>query len=391
MENKKKNKGLIIMIIILIILLLGTIGYICYDKGLINLDDKFAQKEHGNQEKIKSKGDVLKYEDSKVIDTGNYKNGEKYDSLIIKVNGEWYEVANDSIHYEIFGEYNNRLYYADDNAFKYIDLSTKDFNSVEWIKYEEKCYSDDNDYVGLAYADKGVLKNDTIYFIKDSFGWDNERDSYLYSLKVDATNYSDIKQEFKQKSIIDLIIKDNMIYYYFCEDVTPAKQTLRSYNVDTKETMTLVKNIENIDLYEAEGKALYSQKVSNRDEAPEKWYLYDLSSENKTFITKISKGIISGMFQLYNNKIYYVDNDVIMKYENGKKEKIYKLDNIRHGGQGGGVEVINDNLFDYSSLATDEYGYILNGKKATKGEVEQYLEKYNVHMKNGQQKTFYKK
>lgn len=385
--KRKSNKWLIVLLVVLIILLLSAISYICYDKGLLNFNNKATPKEQSKQEK--SKEDSLNYEDSKIIDTGNYKDGEEYDSLIIKVNGEWYEVANNSIHYEIFGEYNKKLYYADDDAFKYIDLSTKDFPSVTWIKYEEKCYSDDNNLVGYAYADKGTIKDDTIYFIKNSFGWNNENDSYLYSLKLNATSYSDIEKEFKQEGIIDFEIRENLIYYYNWEDEIPSTKTLRAYNLDTKETKTLLKNIEGIELYEK--KAIYSQSVGNGDNSNYKWYLYNLTTGNKTFITEISGDSISGMFQLYNNAVYYVDNDTIMKYQNGKQEKIYKLDNIRHGGQGGGVEVINDNLFDYSSLATDEYGYILNGKKATKNEVDQYLEKYNVHMKDGQQKVFYKK
>ena len=77
-----------------------------------------------------------------------------------------------------------------------------------------------------------------------------------------------------------------------------------------------------------------------------------------------------------------------MKYENGKNTKIYQLDGIRQGGAEGTMKVINDNLFDYSSIGTDDYGYIYNGKKAKKSEVEQYFEQYKVKMKDGQEKTF---
>ncbi len=392
MENKKKSKGLIVTIVILLILLLVSVGYICYSKGIIDLNGKTDQKD--KHEKVVSKKEDLKYEGNLIVDAGNVKNkaGEKYYSLIIKVNGKWYEVANNSQSYNVFGEYDKKLYYADDFGFKYIDLSSKDFNVTEWIKYEEKCYDDDNGFVGLAYADKGILKDDTIYFIKSSFGWDNNRDSYLYTLNVNATSYSDIKKEFKQKSIVDFIIADNYIYYYYWEGSDIARKSLKSYNFDTKETKKLLNNIDNIDLYKDDKKVIYSQAVSNKDDAPDKWYLYDLESNDKTFIAKVNSSsdsdCVSGMFQLFNNKVYYVDRNVIMRYENGKKEKIYKLDNINYGGQGGYVEVINDNLFDYSSLSNDKYGYILNGKKVTKDEVQQYLKKYNVYMMNGKDKVF---
>lgn len=381
---EKKNKGLVVTIIILVVLVLGLGGYICYQKGIINFNGESTQKKQDTKE------EVLKYEDSKEIFTGN---GDENNLLAIKVNGQWYEAANNSTHYEVFGEYNNRLYYSDDDAFRYIDLSTKDFNSVEWIKYEEKCYSDENNFVGLAYADKGALKDDTIYFTMNSFGWNKERDSYLYTLNVNATSYSDIKKEFKQSGIIDLVINGNLMYYHHWDDGGAATTFFKSYNLDTKEKKTLLKNIEsNISFYDKERKILYGQKVSNKENANEKWYLYDLVSDKSTFIAEINYNegrSTSGMFQLYNDKVYYVDNDVIMKYENGKKEEIYKLNNIRRGGQDGQVVVINDNLFDYSSLTTDKYGYILNGKKATKDEVQKYLDKYSVHMKDGELKTFY--
>ena len=329
--------------------------------------------------------------DSKKVHIGEYSETNKYDSLIIKLNGKWYEVANDSLHYAVFGEYENKLYYADDEAFKYIDLSTKEFNSTTWIKYEEKCYDDENRFVDYAYADFGSLKDGTIYFVKDSYGWDKERDSYLYTLKTTATSYSDIQKEFNQAGIIDFVIKDNMIYYYHWEDEIPATQTLKSYDIASKKTTTLYKKVSGI-------------SIANQDniifcispDVAEKWYLYNLNTKKEELIATLNNNEeemkLSGMFQMYNESVYYLESNTIKKYKDGQTTTVYKLgdEDLRYGGQGGGIEVVNDDLFDYSSLARDGYGYVYKGKKAKKAEVEEYLEKYNIKRKNGETATIYK-
>ncbi len=51
-EKKKSNKGLVIVIIILVILLLGSVGYICYDKGVF---DSFLGKEEPKPEEKEKK------------------------------------------------------------------------------------------------------------------------------------------------------------------------------------------------------------------------------------------------------------------------------------------------------------------------------------------------
>ena len=39
MEKSKTNKGLVVMVVILSIALLGAIGYICYDKFMVKVED----------------------------------------------------------------------------------------------------------------------------------------------------------------------------------------------------------------------------------------------------------------------------------------------------------------------------------------------------------------
>lgn len=61
-SKKKSNKGLIVLVVVLIILLLGSIGYICYDKGAF---DRFIGKEEAKQE------EQVKKENSQSIDVSD--------------------------------------------------------------------------------------------------------------------------------------------------------------------------------------------------------------------------------------------------------------------------------------------------------------------------------
>ncbi len=73
MKSKKKNKGLIVIIVILLILLLGSIGYICYVKGIINLNGEKATKYEVDQY-FEKYSVHMKNGQQKTF----YKNGEAY-------------------------------------------------------------------------------------------------------------------------------------------------------------------------------------------------------------------------------------------------------------------------------------------------------------------------
>lgn len=67
--EKKSNKGLIILVIFLTIALLGSIGYICYDKGVFDSllgKDKPVVAEPKQEEKL-SEEEVMKLHDSLII------------------------------------------------------------------------------------------------------------------------------------------------------------------------------------------------------------------------------------------------------------------------------------------------------------------------------------
>lgn len=61
-ENKKSNKGLIVLVVILSILLIGAIGYICYDKFMAKEEpvaDNEPQEEKLSEDEVKKLNDSL--------------------------------------------------------------------------------------------------------------------------------------------------------------------------------------------------------------------------------------------------------------------------------------------------------------------------------------------
>ena len=68
-EKKKGNTGLIVLVVVLIILLLGSIGYICYDKGVFDslLGKEKPVVEEPKQEDKLSEEEVMKIHDSLVV------------------------------------------------------------------------------------------------------------------------------------------------------------------------------------------------------------------------------------------------------------------------------------------------------------------------------------
>lgn len=102
MENKKNNKGVLILLVMFIILTFILGGYILYDKVLSKTNDK-------TNDKITDKNS------SEIVEDKEYKvlsdNDKTY--LVIKDN-ENYKVVRDlgnGIHY--IGIYNNKLYFSD--------------------------------------------------------------------------------------------------------------------------------------------------------------------------------------------------------------------------------------------------------------------------------------
>ena len=69
-ENKKSNKGLIVLVVILSIALLGAIGYICYDKFMVKVEDP-KQEEPKQVEKL-SEEEVAKLHDSLINHNNSY-------------------------------------------------------------------------------------------------------------------------------------------------------------------------------------------------------------------------------------------------------------------------------------------------------------------------------
>ena len=128
-ERKKGNTGLIVLVIFLTIALLGSIGYICYDKGLF--DNSLGKDKPGEELKSEEKlseEEVIKLHDSLITKDKEY--GLYFNSKVMLDNIS----ADDFIPYVV-------LNYASDNNIKYDALygynADVDKYIVEGTQYEK--------------------------------------------------------------------------------------------------------------------------------------------------------------------------------------------------------------------------------------------------------------
>lgn len=75
-ENKKSNKGLIVLVVILSILLIGAVGYICYDKLMVK--EEPVNNDSKDTEKL-SEEEVMKLHDSLVFEHESMFNNRSVD------------------------------------------------------------------------------------------------------------------------------------------------------------------------------------------------------------------------------------------------------------------------------------------------------------------------
>lgn len=386
---EKKNKGLVFAIIILVVISLGLGGYICYEKGLFN---KFLNKETQTTDTTdKTKED--KYTDFKIMVEESSENEKYY--IVGQKNEKWEEIVQTDDTVTYFGEYNNKIYYADKDAFKYIDLNDKSLTPVTWIKYEESAPFQETERVFQPLF--GFVKDGTIYFEMSDKSLGGGCNGTIRYVNVDATKYSDIVK-IKKSNIcsFDYNPDKNAIYYLEQEgdkNYNIKEERIIKFDITTKKKEKIYTFDKNTVLVSGQkGKALLAKKTKTKNEYG--LYLYDLETKKEDYLTNVTEtddynyainGGDSKLLIVDGEVAYYTDNNNVMKYENGKKTKVYKFEQkITDYLSGGFATLHNKDLLLYNS--DKETWTTVDGKEITDKEAKE-MYSCKVTMKDGNTKA----
>lgn len=399
---EKKNKGLVVAIIILVVISLGLGGYICYEKGLFN---KFLNKETPTTDTTDTTKED-KYTNFKVV--RNYYWNDKEDKLgedkfyiIGYKNGEWEEIVSEDHEgtgIVFFGEYNNKIYYANNEVFKYIDLNDKSLTPVTWIKCEGT-YDTAGQPGNLVHPETGFVKDGIIYF-RMQIG---SHEHSLRYLSVDATKFSDIKKVANIGYSFDYNLDNNAIYYMDYKEIGTPKDVVK-FDMKTKEKSKIHTFDKNTTLLSGHnGITLIAKSTKNKNKY--NLYLYNLETSKETYLDEVNYTPEDDDSIWYNyygtnrlivdkNTIYYLDNNNVMKYENGNKSKVYEYNTDKNKNYFEGDYLIfnenDNNILYHRNDENDEDEYItFDGKKITESEFKETYQKYEIILKDKSKKTIY--
>lgn len=399
---KKGNKILFVIIIILMIIGVVLFGYFGYTEFFDNkIDDNsgisavFNPVEDTN--KIYQSSDVLTKENN------NY--------LVVKKNDKWYEIANnssdDNAGFQILGAYNDKLYYVDLKGIKYVDLNDETLKIHDYAM-KDKIFVDN--------VHKSYFFDNTLFVEVDNnpdTDEDSEKTTYSiisYELDSEYINKSGKKLFSIKEEPVNFYVIDNKLVYLY--DFKNEEYKLKSYELDNDKTSTLMSDICDMDIYK---NYLIVTKINpiDNDEKCSLHYFYDVNKNKEIYLTNKElhavvggnlyfqdsdkiyefseksgkvKFISNGRINFNTDKLYYLNDNKIYKYENDKSSLVYTGDDkykIR------GFNVENDSKHEVIYIYTRAESYaIVDGKKQDIEDVQKEYLKYKVNMKDGSVKTF---
>ena len=390
-KKKKSNKGLVAIIIILIIALFGSVGYICYDKGVFDsLLNKGKPVEEPKQEEKSIEYKIV------YTDDGEY--------LIANKDGKWkeydnYKVEQGGTGLSVFGIKEGKLYYSDNKSIKYIDFenngSIETLYNSNWKPCRNSIYN-------------GKIAGDKLYFTLST----SCHDSKLVSLDIN----SDTK---KVKDVLDYVsdysIIGDEIYYdvgFHCTDHIFSK-----YNIKTGKNTKIGNGICNFEVND--NKIVYFKNNNFYSEKKDKfiysdksgYYNYDITSSESQKIDsiklKFTESNANNMLgTIYKGSVYYTEGNKIIKNTNGTNQTLYTYTKeLTYDESKIRLNVITVLSDDVALIYWEEYrdskdsdiedesveegnAVIKDGKLYSIKDARTMLETYNVTMKDGSNRTF---
>lgn len=360
MENKEKNKSIIVVLILFIVLTLVFGGYILYDKVISNENNKINDDTSGNQNN-ENLNKTLENNVYKIL----YDNEKTY--LAVKDNSN-YKVVYDlgeNIHY--IGIYNNKAYYSD-TSLKYIDLTDTNLSEKVWLEIPQYDCSNSTEHCEPINICNSKIVDNTLYFNTCSFAAGRDDLDGLLSLDMNASQFKDYKKisPLAEEWFVDE--KGENIYYlnFYRDDNAVYKYNISSSNVE--KLFNTTNDSDHIN-YISDNVIYYN---NTKDELS----LYNVKTKASTILAKnLSEvtrfnGSMWGICQVVGTNLYYYDSkDTIMKYDstNGNKTNYYKIEDTFYYR---GYAFYDDNTFE---ITYDCYKYNGNDQGHTCNKTKDYI------------------
>ncbi len=391
MDEKKITKvSLVTVIFIFIIILLISLGIVYYigfakNNSIIN-NNQNVNTETPIEQTIFNEFAVAKSENPDI----NY--------IIAKdENNNWNEIIEKSQDVIICGKYNNKLYFADEEALCYIDLTKKPYTETKWLTYKEyQAY--DNEVMGKLSISKAKMIEDMIYFQYDIFEGGSGNTDGILKVSVTDTSIDNAVQVISKVDLGKWEIDAENKFLYYVEFENSSVGTLYRFNLVNDEKTKIFDKVKSFDV--TSNKILYllynqttTPNASSYYPATHDLYIYDINTKENNFIaatSSINSGSLWAFAEYINNDVYYKSGDIIKKYNNGKNEIIYSYSSKDGGesihGQSGfyGFYFI-DNTIIKLILQNADAKYLVDGKVVTE---PTGISTITVKMKNDSTKDF---
>jgi len=275
----------------------------------------------------------------------------KYYIIYRGTDGIWRELIESDTPLRVAGEYDNKLYYTTSEGIVYLDLSDPSSTPTKWIKFLQiEASGADNDL----YASKIAMIGDTLYFsYAGNYGGSAPTDGLL-CLPVTASSIDEATQ------ICPYVIWDQwevdeengLLYYIDSGDFTQLGGTFFQYGPSTRSSAALDNGIRT---FVFEGNKILLDKEGQI-------YLLDTSDGSFTLISNelySLSGWIGDSAAVRDGEVYYLEENRIMKWNQGSPEIFFEYDgNDLYGFlfmNGDAIEIIRQNAADIYYLDGNVY------------------------------------
>ena len=429
MDEKKTIKvslgtTVCIFIIILLIVVLGVVYYLGFVKDNAKEQNIQSNITEQNSSIINTENNN-EIENNKIIAYKEFavakSDGETTQYIIAKdQNNNWNEIFEEDQGIIICGQYNNKLYFTDEEGFKYIDLTNPKFIATKWIDYEKVQIYDNGELENRGVV-KAVMVDDIIYFEYNGSGGGTEPTDGIQTIRITDTSLDNAKQFISNVDFTQWEIDCNNKQLYYIEWRTfslngethnDLAHSLFKYDLSTGKQDVIIEGISQSisqDSYKriiqqsVNHFKLYNDKilclVYNQSTEPDgtghypvtySLHLYDINSKEDKIVhvnpsqSGSNSGGLWSYAEYHNNDVYYKSGDSIVKYNNGKNDVIYTYSPNDGGEYFYGFYFIDNNIIDLV-LQNAKDKYLIDGKVVSN---PTGISTIIVNMIDGSTKTF---
>lgn len=212
------------------------------------------------------------------------------------------------------GEYDGKLYYADNDSLNYIDMTDPEHPVTTWLAFEKT-----DDYVGEIYKTMTFMRmvDDTIYFTYN-WAYPGEDDYGLHGMRVTDEHPKAfmISPEIGMGGTSDWAVDADNKIIYFNESLDYNQKELYKYDIETGEKELILTGMTSVKFKDHYLVCKYSEGVC----------LYDTETGEAVYLSEVGEpynGLTYGLADIANGDVYFKAGNDIVKYDNGNKTVVY--------------------------------------------------------------------